>query len=231
MLDGVNKHQRLINLVAWAAVIVALGRTILLAKTEVVPFGAEVGELLYDSSLAYATAWLFQWLVIVRPERARRTVSNRIVATFVYDLVRPGRSLVATLRASTGRQGTGWPPRADDLRAMCAAVQPSKTPKGQLMGNWWRYLEHIYNQQVRAQRGLEPFYHRMDEELLGLVRDERESGLILRQFSIREFGDPRNPSLDAFANDLSNWLASVEALREYHDRVLAPGRYTPDDPY
>lgn len=214
-----SDHQKLINLSMKVAVSIAILRMCLLAVPEVVPFGAELGELLYDVSLAFTTAWLFQWLVIIRPERTRRLEANRMLLPRVDALVSPAIELVLALQRTTGRDIVGWPDKSDFLE-MCAEINGQRPLKRFLAASsWWPYLEFIQRRRAEAQRGLEPFYDRMDLELAHVLGRERESGLMLSQCE-HGYARPSGEDVRIFAEDLYGWISAVRAVKNQRDAVL-----------
>jgi len=218
--DLIKDHQRVINISMGVSVSVVLGRTVLLAVPEVVPFGAEVGALLYDAGLAYATAWLFQWLVIVRPERARRASLNAVIGQRVDAVVNPCRSLVSALRRATGRPDIEWPPTEAEMQSMCAEVDVSQPPFKHGFENWWVYLRMIQHRRMVAEKALEPYYDRMDEELLVLDNNERDTGLLLASLMLPALRVDETLDLNDFAADLWVWVQAIDALRVYKETVL-----------
>ena len=211
-----------------AAVAVVVVRTSLLGVPEIVPFGEEVGSVLNDVSIAYATAWLFQLLVIVRPGTERQLRSNRLIAPRVFDLVRPARQLVHHLSTTAARSDVAWPPTQQQLKEMCCAIDAKKPPRQFLADNWWTYLAYTQRMRHEAQLRLEPYYDRIDEDLLELMNAEREAGLMLRQF---RSGMPRpaNLTLEVWAEDFYKWIQAEAALYTHANTVLSPGYYIEDD--
>ncbi|NNM45229.1 hypothetical protein [Knoellia koreensis] len=226
MLEQLEAHQRTINVVCGIAVGVVVLRFLLLSIDEVVPFGAELGDLLSDAGLALGTAWLFQWLVVLRPERARLSASNRVMAPRVDDLVRVGRQLVYMMRRTTGSDSDVWPPARDEIVTLCKAIDPRKPPKEFLASSWWPYLQYIQRRRGEAQRALEPYYDRMDVELLSHVTAERDAGGMLRIFE-PGWPLPTGDSLVPWAVDIDNWTKALDSIRT-HREVLVPS-VPPDD--
>ena len=105
---------------------------------------------------------------------------------------------------------------------MCAEVNASKPPHQYLADNWWPYLVYIQRRRDEARSALEPFYARMDVELLLLLGAERSAGLMLRQFRF-DMPPILNGDLSAFAEDFWVWLQTLEAIQKHHDRVLDRG--------
>lgn len=211
-----------------AAVTIVVVRTSFLGVPEIVRFGEEVGSVLYDASLAYATAWLFQLLVIVRPDRARRIRSNRVVAPRIFDLVRPARQLVHHLSTTARRQDVTWPPTQQQLTELCSKIDTTKPPREVLTNSWWTYLEYIQRMRQEAQLRLEPYYDRIDEDLLELLNTEREAGSMLRQFR-PEMPTPTNATLEAWVGDFYKWTQAEAALYTHANTVLSPNYYVEDD--
>lgn len=226
MLEQLETHQRTINLVCGIAIGVVLLRFMLLSIDEVVPFGSELGELLSDAGLALGTAWLFQWLVVLRPERARVSASNRVLAPRLDDLVRIGRQLVYMMRRTAGSDSDAWPPAKDEIVTLCKAIDPRKPPKEFIAPSWWPYLEYIQRRRGEAQRALEPYYDRMDVELLSVVTAERDAGGMLRLFE-PGWPLPTSDSLVPWAVDIDKWTKALDSIRTRRE-ALVPS-VPPDD--
>lgn len=209
-----------------ASVLVVVARTALLSVPEIWAFGEEVGEVLYDVAIAYATAWLFQLLVIVLPARTQERRLAAILAPRIDALLITGYDLSNAVGLASAR-GTGRLPLEE---GEVAGVFSTRDGIGEHVPgwatDWFGLFRHIARRNGAAQAALKPFYPRMSEELLELLEEEqRQMDIIVRLErlgSTSQFG-----YLGNFTAAVEAWLDAIQALREHRLNSLASIRRPP----
>lgn len=95
-------YARVIDVLAIMSLVIVIGRTLLLAIEEPVPWMSETGELAYDLSLALLTGWLLNWLLVERPRRSAQTAMYEVVGPRIQSLGGVGRSIAQTFAQHLG---------------------------------------------------------------------------------------------------------------------------------
>lgn len=116
-------RDRLVNALGTVVVAAIVVRTCLLAVPEQVPFGEELGSLVSDTALAYAGAWAFHYLVIVRPRREDRRRIYEVVRANLGVIYGSGDEIVRALAGAAGTHA-GDVPTLEQVTAACQGVAP-----------------------------------------------------------------------------------------------------------
>lgn len=160
-----------------AAVVTIAAHTALLHTAEISSYGEEVGSVLYELSLAYAAAWFFQWLVIELPASGQRDRLHRLVARRVDRLIECGLELATCIRVQDG-QDPEFPIQSLEGARVCESTNSNAQPPG-WKASWHEMLLDIVQSTGRHRASLEPFYARLDEQLLSLLEDEEDCSEVL----------------------------------------------------
>lgn len=212
-------HRTVINWIGWFSATCVTVRTAFLGVEEVVPLGAELGELLYDAGLAYLTAWLFHQLVIVLPEAIRADRLARVLAPRVDALIELGYQIAEGVNRTAGVDSAAFPP---DLGTAKRAVEKA-APDSSFPGwgdNWSGVLLHITRRAEDARRGLKPFYPVLDQTLLEVLESEEREAEKLA-FALRAGKILRREHLRDLASPLHGWLAALDQLLNMRRSTLA----------
>ena len=182
VLSARIKH-RLVDLIGVIALVDMAARTVLLDVEEVVPHGADIGELLYDLSLAYVGAWIFNHLVVVRPRRESLRRIYEVERRNLDAIAGSGDAVIGLLARAAGMPASDEVPTLEQVRAMCSAI-PANGEDGERLIRWgpphdyatWLQSLHAlsrralgYHDRVVGAYGL------MDVPLVALLRAAAES--------------------------------------------------------
>ena len=116
------RSQPTVALIAITASAVTVTRQALLNVTEIVPFGAEAGELLYDLGLATLAAWIFNLFVVVLP---RSRDQEALYASLIDDLNGLADSAMTVLRefaSSAARTPLASQLTLSEVQRLCEAA-------------------------------------------------------------------------------------------------------------
>lgn len=225
MSERMLAHQRLINFTMLVATAIVVARTALLAVSEPYPWMSEAGELMYDASLAFATAWLFQWLVISRPAQSERNALNSILAPKVDRLIYVGLSLADVVASAAGRPHGSFRVDAQEIAKICHKASPSDDAPG-WASSWSAVLQHFGNQAQRARTSLSPLYARLEPDLLeALAAEEDAMESMLQLLRLSDAHDADN--LSRLADPMTRWLTSIDMLCAVRRDSVAPTRDLP----
>lgn len=218
------------NAIGAAAIAAIALRTVLLAVPEQVPFGEEVGTLVSDAALAYAGAWAFHYLVIVRPRRQDRRRIYEVVRSNLDAVAGSGAAIAAALAAAAGTP-LGDPPTREDIAAACKAVAPYDdapllltTGPPLRCATWLQYLKYQLDRAQERHERLVGAYALIDLDLVALLRSAAESPLhhVVQTLNSHQVN---NPDLEAIAPTVwQYWLdcrAVGDYVRDHVDPVLA----------
>lgn len=206
-------HKRAVDLSAGIAASIVIGRTLLLAIPEPVAWFAEMGELFYNFSLSWVTAWAFQLLVIVLPEKRKTAQFQRLVAPRLDPLIGLGLELDAALRqAADARRPSDLQVDAELLGRVCARVRLKEDAPG-WMATWETVLRQHGVQAERYRAGLRPFFGQLPPEMLvALHQEELAMDQLLRVLRIAvELEDTDMARLEEL---MFRWLTSLHMLQE-----------------
>jgi hypothetical protein len=176
--------------------------------------------LLYDASLAYATAWFFQLLVISIPDGRRRRSLEAIVAPRVDGVTTMCMQLVNEVGRIGPAGGARFPLPPAEVESSLHMINPmDATPNWDL--NWLELVRHLLNQSNVARAAVRPFYPRLSEELLILLEAEEEAARIIdanHRFLQRSLDD----NLDRLTKPMIRWMECTEGLRQHRRSILTP---------
>lgn len=200
-------------------------RTSLLLTPEVFPLGSEIGELVYDLSIAYATAWFFQWLVISRPARQRRRRLNQIVARRLDKTLDLGLEVGSRLTLAAGLGAKEFPYDPNVVRSACKSLDPTSEPPDWGV-DWHGMLADVIASADHNRAGLRSFYASVDESTLALLEDEEERALVLAR-TVAASEALHWATMENWARPLNNWLDTLNALMNHRISHLAPEHPAP----
>lgn len=188
---------------------------------------SEVGDLANDLGIAWATAWAFQFLVIVMPAERERTQFDALIAPRVDRLIGLGMEMVTMVDSQCGR-----PLRAEfavdlaDVKAVCDTVSLNDEAPG-WNGSWGIVLQHLGSRAESVRATLRPFYGRLTPELLeALEQEDLAMDEILR---MERFGRAFDaPNMARLEGGLSRWLTSIHMLVTLRSSSLAPELPVPE---
>lgn len=221
MSNWLVRHQRFVNISAGAAALVVVIRTALLSVPEPLPWMAEWGALLYDLCLAWATAWAFQFLVIVAPLERQRAEFEKLIAPRVDRLIALGMELNDAVRLEAEVPSPGdFDLDAAVVSKVCTEVYLESEVPG-WDGTWERVLRHLDQNAQRVRSNLRPFYSQLTPVLLEALEEEESSmETIRREISlIKTF---RSDDLKRLDSPVFKWLTSISMLRTIRSTSLAP---------
>ncbi|MEU0093872.1 hypothetical protein [Kribbella sp. NPDC006257] len=225
MKNFVNRRATSINVLLGAAVVFVVLRTWLLHTPEVFSYGSEISEVVYDACLAYATAWLFQWLVIVRPEGRERERLHEVIAPRIDHVVKLGIELGSVIRTQGGL-APAFPVPRPEVESILTATNPRDDAPGWL-ADWHQVLDELSAEAAVQRSALKPFYAKLDHRLLTLLELEEARMALLARVG-RASAVVTWESMERFVAPVADWLDAAEALRQYRITDLAPKRPTPE---
>jgi len=208
-----KQHNRRINQSAVGCLIVVASQMALSSIPERAPWMSEVGELATNLCLAFLTGWFFHLLVIVLPERQRRARLERIVARRIDYLLRAGFDFAKPLSRTIKAGSPSFPLSAESVTKACALITPGGAPPG-WPPDWYGLVRHLGNVTDTQRLALQPFYPRLDEDLLGLLEDEELAFLHLRRVN-KMASAFEAENLSALAPWIIGWLKAISALHTY----------------
>lgn len=223
-MKALERHSTGINVLMVVAVLFVGLRTWLLHTPEIFGYGAEIGEVVYDACIAYATAWLFQWLVIVRPEQRRRERLHELIAPRIDHIIELGIELGAAIRAQGGRQPT-FPIDSTEVVATLAVIDPREEAPG-WSADWHHLIADLAESAAIERSALKPFYAQLDHMVLPLLEHEESRMAVLARTG-RASAEIEWERMHALATPVVDWLDAVEALRQHRSSHLAPKRPVP----
>jgi hypothetical protein len=219
-----KRHVTSINLLMIAAVVFVLVRTWLLHTPETFSYGSEIGEVAYDACLAYATAWLFQWLVIARPEKHRRERLHDLIAPRIDHIIELGIELGTVIRAQRGETPT-FPVDSSEVLSTLTVTDPREDAPG-WMADWHRVVADLSETAAIQRAALKPFYAQLDPKVLALLELEEARMALLTRVG-RVSAEVEWDQMKNLVTPVTDWLESVEALRQHRISHLAPKRPVP----
>ncbi len=215
------RHQRVVNGSAVVAAVVAGSRTALLSVPEPLPWMAELGEVFYDLSLAWVTAWAFQLLVIVLPAERERERFQALVAPRLDRLIVLGMDLSDAIHAQAKA------PVDDEfsvdgalVKSVCETVS-LKEDVPNWLGDWGTVLRHLGGLAEKYRASLRPFYARLPADVLEVLEQEElamDEILRMERFS-RAFEAPNLKRLEV---SMFRWLSSLHMLYGIRSGAFAP---------
>ena len=139
----------------------------------------------------------------------------------------PGNNCCSNSASPHARRKLRWPPTEAESPSY-AEVSTSKPARKHAGSDFWIFLEYIGRRREDAERGLEPYYDRLDLELLQLLSAEGNAGRILREFR----GDLIRPDsvTSALGRDVFLWFLALDDVRQYRVAHLAREIAVDDEP-
>lgn len=220
-----GKYATSINLLMVTAVVYVALHTWLSQTPERFAYGSEFGDVAYDACLAYATAWLFQWLVIARPAKRQRQRLDELIAPRIDHLIEQGIELATVIRAQHGLD-PAFPIARSEIVSACATANPGDKAPG-WVADWHEMIDDLSGFAAIQRSALKPFYSNLDHSLFTLLElEEARSDLLARVG--RASAQIKWNDMTKFAEPAAGWLEAVESLRQYRIKHLAPGRAVPE---
>ena len=225
-MNELLKHKRIINGLMAAAVVVLVAHTALRGTAEPWPWGAEASGLAYDASLAYATAWLFQWLVIVRPAEAQQRRMNEIAAPRLDAIIRLGFELADALRRQVNQSVGGFPVDEETVRKACASTTAREWVPG-WDTSWNGLYRHLASESDRFRASLKPMYARLPDDVVALL--DREEFAVAQIARNERAGRPFDlKHMNAFVVPINRWFEVIDELRGIREGGFAPEIAAPE---
>jgi hypothetical protein len=219
------RHQRLVNGSAGAAVM-AGSRTALLAVPEPLPWMAELGEVFYDLSLAWVTAWAFQFLVIVLPAERERRRFQELVAPRLDRLIVLGMDLNDAIYAKAKAPIEGdFSVDAALIKSVCRSTALSDDMPNWL-GEWGIVLRHLGGLADKFRASLRPFYAKLPADVLeALDQEELAMDELMRMERFCRVTEA--PDMSRLEGSVFRWLSSLHMLHSIRTSAVAPSVAAP----
>ena len=214
------RHQRLVNGSAGVAAAIASLRTAALAVPEPLPWMAEVGEVFYDLSLAWVTAWAFQLLVLVLPAEKERKRFEELVAPRIDRLIALGLELSDAIHLQA-EEPVRQPFSVDEgiVRSVCQSTNLGADMPNWL-GTWEIVLRHLGTLAEKYRASLRPFFGKLPADILeALDQEELAMDEILRMARFNRAFE--HESMSDLEESIFRWLTSLHMLHSIRSRAFA----------
>jgi hypothetical protein len=220
------RHQRLVNGSAGVAAVMAGSRTALLAVPEPLPWMAELGEVCYDLSLAWVTAWAFQLLVIVLPAERERKRFQDLVAPRIDRLIVLGMDLSDAIYAKAKAPVEGnFSVDAALVKSVCQTTALSDDMPNWL-GDWGTVLRHLGGLADKFRASLRPFYAKLPADVLeALDQEELAMDELMRMERFSRVTEA--PDMSRLESSVFRWLSSLHMLHSIRTSAFAPNVAAP----
>lgn len=204
------------------AAAVVVGRTGLLAVPEMLPFGAEVGELLSNVGLAFLGGWIINYLVVVLPRRRDRVATYAGNGHFIAGIAGTAASILDRMYQDADEELPSAPDATSLKRVLASTPAAGQSPlNGATWTEWIFWIIDRCDQNVKR---IEPVYPYLEAELIRLITRIATSELTEVVRSHRQFfGDGTgNPTLLFFESMLFEHWERCYALQLYYDTNIQP---------
>ncbi|HZM81784.1 MAG TPA: hypothetical protein VFC19_39185 [Candidatus Limnocylindrales bacterium] len=175
------------------------------------------------TSLAYIGAWLFHWLIVVIPRKEDRRHILGAAGPLLRQSAGGAQAIVSALENAVQNAKTADPPSADEIRQLCASVNPQS--QGPLVlangtyATWMQYLAYEVAQRDRLHQKLIPAYPYLDAELIELLWKVSEASFAKQVTQINSITIPvANPDLGWLAESLVAYADTCRNVNTYLDQ-------------
>ena len=141
-------------------------------------YGSEIGDVVFDLGIAYASAWLFHLLIVRLPEARRGRAFIASIGPELTGLVDVGLALQRQLESQSHTDPQTFPAAREVVEQMCAHVH-MEAPSGMLRWpldqdeavplTWGQFLRSTSELTDRLQRDLAALYQFIDDDLVLLL--------------------------------------------------------------
>lgn len=174
VVQRLKRQWNWINAVAILAALGAVGRTVLLAIPEPIPWFSELGELVYDACLAYLVGFIFHLLVVELPRRRDAEMISAAIASSLRTVAGGADSVLSGIKRSRQQLDKNETFKTVDVSAVAKAfdqlaVPPRLViPDGRLSSTktWPQYFMWERDRSLRAHQAILPFVTQLDAGLV-----------------------------------------------------------------
>jgi len=217
------------TLFVWFIISVAITilRLFLLSIPEIIPFGAEIGNIILSLSTGYIISYIFYFLVVfIKKERDIRNVSGYLIKYLSYLCIEAYR-FYNGLKINSQSKSLAFPPSEGDLKIIFNKLHPvnsncSKSSGGRY--NWYEYLKFVLcetsNEYINEIWKLLPH---LDTEMLQILNSLKESYMFRAAWGISREIIPTDTSRINVHNDdsipkrISEYFDIINTLEKYLD--------------
>jgi len=189
------------------ALVAIILRLFLLDIKEIMPYGAELGNILLSLSTGYIISYIFYFLVVfIKKERDNKNVSGYLIKYLSYLCIEAYR-VFNGLKINSQSKSLKFPPSEDDLKTLFKKLHPvnsncSKSNGGRY--NWYEYLKFVLcetsNEYINEIWKLLPH---IDTELIKILNSLKESYMFRAAWGISREIIPTDTSKINVHNDNS----------------------------
>jgi hypothetical protein len=210
-------------------------RVVLINVHEVIPYGARVGTVIYDFSMAYIGAYVFYFLVVRLPLYRDRLNVHRAIQPLASRIVGEAWFLMEDLNIAAGvwvQRPASWA----NVKEVCNKIGPGSSANPPFIttptpDKVIDLIEYRVNNAKELHRELLSFSTYLSTELVNLVVELNDSSLInlfedyVPRFRSRHYYDD---DLDFAAVQLYDYLRLADRLDQYHRKYLKNTLKIPD---
>ena len=222
--------RRLENTILWTLLGISIVSVILIKTTladipENWKYGHEIGEIVYDLSLAYIASWIFYIVVVVIPKHRNDRNINFHARILVDGIFYTGHGILHGL--SSGVKDFEKEMTEEEFLKLCTKIGPESmqdyfsTPSKQYPIN---YLDHIIQVKDRVNSDAQKLFvymSHLDPELIRLVNDIIYCQLMTHLNAYFADKQYRQPTFESISSALYDFYKKVGLLRTYRLRNLS----------
>jgi hypothetical protein len=225
---GSKRFAKLLDLLALMAIAVLVLRTIFVDNHDFVPrWVARSGELVYELSLAFLGAWIFNLLVIVIPRRRDKWDIYTVTGARVAQIGASAQTIIASVSSHLNIDAPIEPDR-EFVRRCFAKIDPNgpskvlhpMPPYGH--APWLDYFYSEVSRMTEHVRSLEPVMTYYGADVISLIGKVQHSTFKLVVTRVREFGNMNNKSCEVFAESFADYWELCESLKYAYSKEVRP---------
>lgn len=219
-------------LVCLVAITYAFVQHVMLADLpEIVPWGAEVGDLFYDVSIAYVGAFAFYVLVVVLPLQRDRRNYYQILDPLISRVVGEAHQLIRSLNTVAG-VGRNRPNTQENVEETCQKLRPDAltdelwvpSASGFQQATVMGLIGHHVIRAREVNQEILTFASHLDSELISYLVAIEQYGYFRHFYGWNmayQKGMFRGSDLSVLGRPLFDYLQVVDHLDQYRRRFLS----------
>jgi hypothetical protein len=192
---------------------------------EIFKGGAELGIIVYNLCLSYASAFVFYFFVVYLKEQKDRNNLYGYIGQKTLMVIGSAKSLINSMAQATNTTLNGAFPTAQELTTLCTGINPNSSAPLVLgrVGNNANWIQYLVYFKLRSETAIARIFSKMQYldsdfvKILSKIEDCSHFNTLPIIVGTMPIG---NTNMTAFQSELSNYFELIKELEVYYNEKL-----------